>query len=161
MYKSKIIVQCLGDDPADLREEYGEAEPYVRQLARLFLRSSIGRGDALELHHKQEELIQIISRDYPQAAKKLGLPLKHSAPLSTELPLKEATATKEQFKNAREAFIMPILAKKGWSIHRLAVEAQLDFHTVNDYLKGKTRPNRSTRKAFSDALEVPVENLPR
>jgi lambda repressor-like predicted transcriptional regulator len=160
MYRSKLV-QCLGVDPADLREEYGEAEPYVVQLAWLFLSSYTGRGDALDLHHKREKLIQIISRDYPRTAEKLGLSLKRSALLSTALPVNEATAPKERFRNIREAFIMLILDKKGWSIHRLAVEAQLDFHTVNDYLKGKTRPNRSTRKALADALEVPVENLPR
>jgi lambda repressor-like predicted transcriptional regulator len=62
--------------------------------------------------------------------------------------------------NAREALVMPNLAERGWSIHRLAVEANVDFHTVNDYLKGRTQPNRSTRKQLAEALGIPVQQLP-
>jgi len=35
--------------------------------------------------------------------------------------------------------VMPILGRKGWSIHEWAVESRVDFHTANKYLKGKTR----------------------
>jgi ribosome-binding protein aMBF1 (putative translation factor) len=55
---------------------------------------------------------------------------------------------------------MPNLAERGWSIHRLAVEANVDFHTVNDYMKGRTQPNRSTRKQLAEALGIPVQQLP-
>jgi lambda repressor-like predicted transcriptional regulator len=70
---------------------------------------------------------------------------------------KSATAA---FDGERQSFVQRILDKKGWSTNRLAVEAGLDFHTVNDYLKGKTRSNRSTRKQLADALVIAVEELP-
>ena len=63
-------------------------------------------------------------------------------------------------QNERQAFVMPKLIEKGWSINQLAVQAEVDFHTVNDYLKGKTNPNRSTRKQLADALGVAVGQLP-
>jgi ribosome-binding protein aMBF1 (putative translation factor) len=63
--------------------------------------------------------------------------------------------------NERESVVLPILDKKGWSKNQLAVEAEVDFHTVNGYLKGKTRPNRSTRKQLADALGIAVNELPK
>lgn len=61
----------------------------------------------------------------------------------------------------RKSFVQPILEKKGWSTHQLAVEAELDFHTTNDYLEGKTKPNRSTRKQLAEALGIAVDKLPK
>jgi len=40
--------------------------------------------------------------------------------------------------NERERFVRPILDRKGWSTHQFAVEAEVDFHTANDYLKGNS-----------------------
>lgn len=61
----------------------------------------------------------------------------------------------------RKSFVLPILERKGWSTHRFAVEAEVDFHTANDYLEGRTRPNRSTRKQLADALGIAVDHLPK
>jgi lambda repressor-like predicted transcriptional regulator len=61
----------------------------------------------------------------------------------------------------REAFVTAILARKGWSILDCANESGLDFHTVNGYLKGKTKPYRSTRKKMAEALGVAVDDLPK
>jgi hypothetical protein len=61
----------------------------------------------------------------------------------------------------RKTFVMRILDRKGWSILDWANEANLDFHTVNDYLKGKTKPYRSTRKKMAEALGVTVDDLPK
>lgn len=69
--------------------------------------------------------------------------------------------TANAVENARQLFVRPILEKKGWSVHQFAVEAQVDFHTANDYLKGKTKPNRASRAQMAKALGVPVEDLPR
>lgn len=63
--------------------------------------------------------------------------------------------------NERQLFVQPILEKKGWSTHRFAVEAEVDFHTANDYLKNKTKPNRTTRTQLAKALGLPVEQLPK
>ena len=73
----------------------------------------------------------------------------------------ESKPTNATAANERESFVQPILDGKGWSIHQLALEAEVDFHTVNDYLKGRTRPNRSTRKHLADALGIAVDRLPK
>ena len=57
--------------------------------------------------------------------------------------------------------MQPFLDKKGWSINQLALEADVDFHTANDYLKGRTRPNRATRKQLADALGIAIGELPK
>jgi hypothetical protein len=75
-YLDKIIA-CLAVEPADLWPEYGEAARYVRQLAEIEWNMKIQwrmSGDAVDSHRKREELLQIISRDYPEAARKLRLP---------------------------------------------------------------------------------------
>ncbi len=62
--------------------------------------------------------------------------------------------------NRREAFIKPILEKKGLSIRQWAINAKVDFHTADDYLKGKTKPYPDTLKKLADALGVEVAKLP-
>ncbi len=81
--------------------------------------------------------------------------------LENAAPSVESKSTNAAAGNERESFVLPILDKKGWSINQLALEAELDFHTVNDYLKRKTRPNRSTRKNLADALGIAVDRLPK
>jgi hypothetical protein len=83
---------------------------------------------------------------------------QHKANSAQDVESKPPNATAT---NERKSFVYPILDGKGWSINRLAVEAEVDFHTVNDYLKGRTRPNRSTRKQLADALGIAVDKLPR
>jgi hypothetical protein len=61
----------------------------------------------------------------------------------------------------RRAVVMPLLGEKGWSILDWANASNVDFHTSNDYLKGKTDPYRSTRKKLADGLGIPVEKFPR
>jgi lambda repressor-like predicted transcriptional regulator len=62
--------------------------------------------------------------------------------------------------NTREEFLKAILKKKGFSIRGWACKAKVDFHTADNYLKGKTKPNPDTLKALADALDVKVEELP-
>jgi lambda repressor-like predicted transcriptional regulator len=62
--------------------------------------------------------------------------------------------------NTREAFLKPILKKTGFSIRAWARKANVDFHTADNYLKGKTKPNPDTLKELADALGVKVEELP-
>jgi lambda repressor-like predicted transcriptional regulator len=62
--------------------------------------------------------------------------------------------------NAREAFLSPILKKKGFSVHDWAKTAKVDFHTANNYLRGKTKPHPTNLKKLADALGVEVANLP-
>jgi hypothetical protein len=60
----------------------------------------------------------------------------------------------------RQAFVMPILKRKGWSILEWANASNVDFHTANNYLKGATHPYSSTLKKLACSLGVAVEDLP-
>jgi lambda repressor-like predicted transcriptional regulator len=64
-------------------------------------------------------------------------------------------------QNAREAFVLPILETKGWSILDWSNEAEVAYHTAADYLEGKTRPYRSSRLKMAKALGITVQQLPR
>jgi hypothetical protein len=73
-----------------------------------------------------------------------------------------AASSAEQLAAIRRAFATPRLADKGgWSPLDWAKAARVDFHTVNDYLKGITRPFDSTLKKLADALGVKFEDLPK
>jgi hypothetical protein len=63
--------------------------------------------------------------------------------------------------NQREVFVRSLLEEKGFSVHDWASRANVDFHTADDYLKGKTNPYPTTRKKLADALGVEVTKLPR
>lgn len=77
----------------------------------------------------------------------------------TSLP-KPPSAPSADRGRRRSSFVMPLLAQKGWSTRDWAVNAEVDFHTVNDFLKGRTDPYRSTRKKLAESLGVAVEKLP-
>lgn len=62
--------------------------------------------------------------------------------------------------NRREALLKPLLDEKGLSVHDWAKAAEVDFHTANNYLKGKTQPYPSTLKKLAHALGIEVANLP-
>lgn len=62
--------------------------------------------------------------------------------------------------NMRGSFLRPLLRSQGWSVHDLANKAKVDFHTANDYLKGKTKPYPTTLKKIADALGIDVSKLP-
>jgi hypothetical protein len=67
-----------------------------------------------------------------------------SVPFPKEINGAEASKTRHLAKEsvesqtARKAFVMPILHKKGWCVLEWATESNVDFHTANDYLKGRT-----------------------
>jgi lambda repressor-like predicted transcriptional regulator len=63
--------------------------------------------------------------------------------------------------NERQAVVVPMLEKKGWSIHEWASQANVDFHTVHSYLNGKTNPHPNTRKKLADSLDISVLKLPK
>ncbi|MGC2529827.1 MAG: helix-turn-helix transcriptional regulator [Candidatus Acidiferrum sp.] len=68
---------------------------------------------------------------------------------------------KHEQRNTRKAFIKPILDKQGLSIHDWATKANVDFHTANNYLKGKTKqPYPATLKKLAEALGIEVTKLP-
>jgi len=63
--------------------------------------------------------------------------------------------------NERESRIRPLLERKGWSTNDWAVDSGLDFHTVSDYLEGKTRPYANTRTKLAKSLGIDITELPR
>jgi len=63
--------------------------------------------------------------------------------------------------NAREAFVIPLLEKNGWSPLDWAVEAKVSPATAQDYLGNKTKPYASTRMKLAKALGISVQQLPR
>jgi lambda repressor-like predicted transcriptional regulator len=63
--------------------------------------------------------------------------------------------------NPRQAFIVPLLEKKGWSILDWANEASVSHATTQDYLANKTKSFRSTRLKLARALGISIEQLPR
>ena len=70
------ICAIIARNPSELWNEYGEATRYVKQFAELEWDKKIQwntAGDAVELRHKRDELIQIICREYPEVAEKLEL----------------------------------------------------------------------------------------
>jgi len=62
--------------------------------------------------------------------------------------------------NERRSLVLPILTRKGWSILDWAKYSDVDFHTANNYLKGRTNPYKSTRKKLANALGIDVNKFP-
>lgn len=58
----------------------------------------------------------------------------------------------------REEILRPLLVSL--SVHDWANKAKVDFHTADNYLKGKTNPYPSTRKKLADGLGIEIEKLP-
>jgi lambda repressor-like predicted transcriptional regulator len=67
---------------------------------------------------------------------------------------------KDNSRAKRQAVVEPILVSKGWSLGDFADEAGLDYNTVSDYIAGKRRPYRSTKKKMANALGVDPSELP-
>ena len=63
-------------------------------------------------------------------------------------------------KSQRKSVVMPILERKGWSVLDWASRSCVDYNTASDYLKGKTRPYKSTLKKLADSLGIDVQKLP-
>jgi lambda repressor-like predicted transcriptional regulator len=84
---------------------------------------------------------------------------------SPQVPETERKTDREPTKSGspgvtRKAFIKPILEKKGFSVNDWASKADVDFHTADNYLKGKTNPYPATLKKLADALGVEITQLP-
>jgi hypothetical protein len=60
----------------------------------------------------------------------------------------------------RKSFVFPLLDKKGWSINDWAVQSEVDFHTADRYLKGKSKPYPSTRRKLAKSLGLTATDLP-
>lgn len=62
--------------------------------------------------------------------------------------------------NKREALLRRVLREQGMSVHDWATKAEVDYHTADNYLKGKSDPYPATRKKLAHALGFEVGKLP-
>lgn len=116
------------------------------------------------------ERLDLSFEDDPEAVKDFAQPfhrvrddlrrLLHDLPPTPPTQPGASTESREP-EHAREAFVLPILNRKGWSLLDWANTSEVDFHTVNDYLKGATKPYPSTRVKLAASLGVAVEDLPK
>jgi hypothetical protein len=60
----------------------------------------------------------------------------------------------------RKSVVQPILDEKGWSISDWATDAEVAYHTVDDYLSGRRNPYSSTRKKLAVSLGISIQELP-
>ena len=63
--------------------------------------------------------------------------------------------------NPREAFVLPLLDNKGWSVLDWANESGVAYHTAADYLSGTTKPYRSSRAKLAKPLGITANQLPK
>lgn len=107
----------------------------------------------------QEHIRNHINRRLAQRLAELQQQLKSSANQSSvstpSQPDKRASASR-----ARREFVEPILGEKGWSILQWALEAEVAYNTVADYLAGKKNPYPSTRVKLAKALGISANLLP-
>ena len=85
-----------------------------------------------------------------------GNAVTHPPILAVQLPSLDPSAS-----NPREAFILPLLDNKGWSILDWANEANVSYHTAADYLSGTKNPYRSSRSKLAKALGLTANQLPQ
>jgi lambda repressor-like predicted transcriptional regulator len=69
--------------------------------------------------------------------------------------------TTKQISQYRRDFIGPKLLEKGWSRLQWAMEAEVAYNTVSDYLSGKKKPYPSTRVKLAKALGISANHLPQ
>lgn len=83
-------------------------------------------------------------------------------PTSNPLPTQpNSSPPAEKPRNVRREFVDPLLQERGWSLLDWATEANVAYHTVADYLTGKTKPYRDTRLKMAKSLGVSVQQLPK
>jgi len=138
---------------------------HERQIALIRLQSH-----ALIWTGTPEELVSTIGRWYESgslvalnlqdAIQKAAYHFLRPDGTAVILPQTGEAPARVKKETSRELFVNEVLASKGWSIFDWANEAKVAHATAIDYLHGKTKPYRSTRKKLADALGVSVEKLP-
>jgi len=102
----------------------------------------------------------------PVAAKVLGAPSAGSSaapdPTATSPGNEAARKQNRQATLAadRQAVVLPILRKKGWSRGRWATTAGVSKNSVYEYLEGKRNLSDGNRLAMAEVLELKPEDLP-
>ena len=130
----------------------------ARTLIRISEVESGNPSVSIAYHGLSEDLMRAAIRDALQkAVNKWPQVTNRDTP---SMPEGKATQA-EETRNSRREFVEPILDAKGWSPLMWSVEAELAYHTVADYLAGKTNPFRDTRLKMAKSLGVSVQQLPK
>src|SRR5579859_262985 len=77
-----------------------------------------------------------------------------AANLPSQAPAQEPVSDIPSGMNTRQAFVLPLLEQRGWSIFEWANEAGVDHATAIDYLRGIRKPYPSTRAKLAKALGI-------
>lgn len=157
-------VQGEVDTPEFIREVL---EPYAAreievgtatlrsELEDLGKRTNMNGGQLLavleSLARKAGRVIMHVANRYEIEATRLEYAIR-GAHKSVHGELAAAPSARTEGKPRERSEIRSILGTKGMSVHDWAIQAGVDFHTADNYLKGKTRPYQSTRKKLADAL---------
>jgi len=107
-------------------------------------------GEELRFQTLQHELLLLVS----EIERKLADALKDAEPAQAIDPVGKKPNVD------RESLVQQLLRDKGWSINDWAVQSEVDFHTADSYLKGRSKPYKSTRKKLAGSLGINVEDLP-
>jgi len=145
----------------------GVSENFQARFRALASRAGVAlgspKGTAPEdswLHHLYLDLRENDSKHLIVASRDGGVisrVCKASGTFCARLERKALEANGAQ--QTREAFLRQILDKEGFSVNDWAARAKVDFHTANDYLKGKKKPYPSTLKKLADALGRTVAEM--
>ena len=99
-----------------------------------------------------------IARDKAELARLRQL--AESVPQRREEPKKAASRKQDAgLADKRKCLVDPILTEKGWSLVDLAKDAQLDYHTVDNFMEG-FQTYASTRAKLAKVLGIKPANLP-
>lgn len=97
---------------------------------------------------------QLVSHWTAESYRRIATP--HAFPQTADAPAQEDSAATQ-----RQAFIDPILAKKGLTRSKWASRAGVDPSVVYGYMDGTSSPRADTRKALADVLGVEASDLPQ
>jgi hypothetical protein len=137
------------------RTKFKNLTPALHHLARATNRLKADFSNQYEVEIRELELV----RSRPQ---NLVAPvISELSEFLTPSELDEQNPAAVKSGDRRKSVVMPILQEKGWSIHDLAINSTVDFHTANDYINGRTKPYSSTRKKLAESLGIKVQDLPK
>ena len=145
-----------------LRETYGinvdAPIPDRRDIIKRYMEAHNGKQPSLEDELK-EAFRQYRVLSAAQSAPSVGLTPSEAHDPAAVAP---GSIDTNRLEKERSLFVQPRLDKRGWSIKDWAEHSNVDFHTANDYLKGKTaKPYKSTRLKLAKSLHVAVGTLPK
>jgi len=180
-FRERVRLQVVKAGQA-LRDYPGDTDPEDFWLHRLYLDLLENNSDLLFAVSKEGGMIVSVcvasatfcSRLERQALGIMGPDIataqaespsaessEKSAALTNADVLAQNSQKTAQIPESREGILKPILSAQGLSIHDWATKADVDFHTANNYFRGKSVPYPATLKKLADALGIEVAKLPK